>query len=39
MAKTIKMQKIAKAIKVAYGVSDNEEVATIAAMFINLKAA
>lgn len=37
--KTISIKKVSKAIKVAYGVSDNEEVATIAAMFINLKAA
>ena len=38
MAKTIKMQKIAKAIKVAYGVND-EEAHEMVPMFVNRKAA
>lgn len=38
MAKTIKMQKICKAIKVAYRVN-NEDAREMAGMFINLKAA
>ena len=36
--KTIKMQKIAKAIKVAYGVNDNEALELVP-MFMNLRKA
>ena len=39
MAKTISMKKVAKAVKVAYGVSDNEDAREIACMFMNLKKA
>lgn len=38
MVKTIKMQKICKAIKVAYRVSDNEALELVP-MFMNRKAA
>lgn len=38
MAKTIKMQKITKAIKVAYGVNENEALELVP-MFMNLKIA